>query len=129
MSITGITVTITTMTLIIIMRVQAAMAAAREAVERGEAGGRAEEASAETQRSLLDAQMFAARTQAETQGGQNIVDSVRFLGNQPGEEPHESWLQRGGTSAESTLAHMQSLQEMTQSQMERLITYSLTPIK
>ena len=99
------------MTIIIVLRVQAVMVEARDAAERSDAVGQAEQAAAETQRSLLAAQMYAALTQAQTQGGHNIVEAVRSLGIQPGEEPHESWILRGGTSAESMLAHMQSLQE------------------
>ena len=113
------------MTLIIILRVQAASAAASASVERGEASGRAEEAAAETQRSLLRAEMYAALTREEL-GGETIVEWLRRLGREPGQEPHESWIQRGGFSSEDILADIQSRREMTHSQLELLSTCQLT---
>ena len=64
------------MTVIIIMRVQEEMAAASGAEE---APQRAEEASAETQRTLLIAERYAARTREEM-GGQSFMDFLRHLG-------------------------------------------------
>ena len=98
------------------------MAAASETVERGEASGQAEEAVAETQRSLLRAQQFAALTREEL-GGETIVAWLRRVGREPGQEPHESWVQRGGFSSQDILADIQSRREFTQSQLELLINH------
>ena len=98
------------------------MAAARAAVERAEASERAEEALAETQRAVISAERYAARTRDEMQG-QSIVEFLRHLGVQPGEEPYDSWIQRGGFSSEPILEHIQSNRELTQSGLELFINY------
>ena len=97
------------------------MVEARQAVEGGGAVQAAQEAAAQTQRSLIVAQRVAARTPAQTPGGLNLAQTVRFLGREEGEEPYDSWILRGNTSAEAILAHIQTLEELTQSEMERLI--------
>ena len=79
----------------------------------------AQQAVAEAERIKIRARE-AART-AEESGGINIVELLRNLDVKPGDKHWDSWINRGGTNSEAILAHIQGLQELTQSELARLI--------
>ena len=79
------------MAVIVIMQVQEELASAWATVDNSEPS------ETQTQRTVLPAQAFAAPTQDEMRG-ERFLDNLCRQGVQPGGEPHESWIRRGGFS-------------------------------